>query len=117
MNNIITAKLGQVGQKRRFSFSNDCYDIVEVLDDPKIKIFWNWDTGACPYCKGKITRNIEHDFYRIEVLRKEKKRNKECNENDIVLLGSTLDNRTMVIPKENYSQVFKKTREFKRFSS
>ena len=103
----------EVGQKRKFSFSDKTYRIREVLDNPGITMWWTWDSGLCPHCKEKIERKIEHVFYRIEILGDDTKEDKDLKKEDIVLMGDTLDRRRMVLTADKYDEAFKKSKSFK----
>lgn len=107
----------EVGNKRKFSFATKKYEIKEIIDEPNISMWWTWDTGVCPHCKEKIEQNIQHHFYRIEILAIEDKKEEYLTEKDIVIMGFTLDRKYMMIPKnENaYKQVLEKSQKFKKF--
>lgn len=104
----------KVGNLRDFSFSNKKYKIREILENPQISLLWTWDSGVCPHCKNKITRNIKHDFYKIEILGENDIDDDKLTIDNIYLLGFTLDKRTMLIPKDKYNEVFQKSKKFKR---
>lgn len=105
----------QVGNKRKFTFSDKEYKIREIIDQPNIKLFWTYDSGVCPHCKKRITRNIEHDFYRIEILGDDSKEDdNSLLEEDIQIIGHTLDKRILVLPIDKYNEVFSKTKKFKK---
>ncbi len=104
-----------VGETRRFSFSDKTYRILEILENPNIKLYWTWTSGVCPHCKERITRNIEHTFYSIEVLGDTKISKSNLKKKDIYLRGYTLDKRTLILPIEKYNEVFDKSKNFKKF--
>lgn len=102
-----------VGDKRTFTHSKTVYRIREVLNNPGISMWWNWTTGVCPHCKKRIERNIEHIFYRIEILGDDTKDDKSLTIDDIVLMGDTLDKRRMTITKDKYNEIFNASNDFK----
>ena len=106
----------KIGMKRKFSFSDKKYIIQEVLDGPDVQLLWHWDSGNCPHCKKKIVRDIEHDFYRIEVLYDDQKSVDDCGKGDIILLGDSYDNRRMKFPLDKYDEILIKTKKFKTLS-
>ena len=133
-----------VGEKRHFSFSEIIdinvkenngkiknrkvpvsYEIQEILLEPNISLMEIYDRGICPHCKEKISKNVQHIFYRIEILvkcdwnEKEQKweSKKDIKINDIILLGNTLDKRLLVLPKEKYKETFEKSKKFKEYLS
>ncbi len=104
----------KIGDKRIFQFKpGEEFTIREILDKPKIGIWWIWNTGLCPHCKKRIERKIYHTFYRIEILGIEEKKDNELTIDDIVLFGDTLDKRAMVLPIDKYNEVLGKTNKFK----
>lgn len=105
--------LSTVGQKRTFSFSKNKYEIKEIIENPQISMLWTWKTGICPHCKKKIEQTIKHDFYRIEILVDETKKQEEIIKDDIVLIGDTLDGKKLLISSDLYNQVFEKSSLFK----
>lgn len=107
--------LSVVGQKRTFSFSKQKYEIKEILENPEISMLWTWKTGICPHCKKKIEQTIKHDFYRIEILIDEVKKQEEITKDDIVIIGDTLDNKRLLISNDLYNQVFEKSTSFKDY--
>lgn len=108
-------KLSKINELRKFSFNDFNYEIIEILDNPKISMEWNWDSGICPNCKTRINRKVTHTFYKIEILIPETKTIDNITRNDIVLFGDTLDKRKMLIDKTIYNQVFSKSKLFKKF--
>jgi len=126
----------KIGQKRKFSFSENPYEVLEIIDSPNLSMDWEWNTGTqrCPYCgrlfKSKST--VRHDFYKIEILgatefigkNEEEKNNiekyklkKNLTKDDIVIMGYTLDRRYMLIPKEKstYNMALSLSKKFKKF--
>lgn len=101
----------QVGNKRSFSFSKDEYEILEILDNPNIYMWWTWNSGVCPHCKMKIDREVQHQFYRIEILANKEIKTKD----DIIIMGHTLDNRYMQIPVNDpaFNEVLIKSNKYK----
>lgn len=108
-------------EKRTFSFSKEPYEIQEISDEPNICMSWIWTTSICPHCKKKIERTTQHKFSKIEILVKCKLVNNEYKtkehimENDIVIMGFTLDNKYMQIPKDvdAYKETLSKSQKFK----
>lgn len=105
----------QVGNKRKFTFSNQEYEIKEILEKPNIKLLWTWDTGLCPHCKQRIERTIEHSFYRIEILADTSKKEEELTSEDIIIMGDTMDCRRMILPKDKYNEIFAQSNNFKKY--
>jgi hypothetical protein len=106
-----TSAEGNVNQFRKFSFSEEDYEIKEIIDNPNFFLDWVWDTGVCPHCKRKIERKVRHEFYKIEILAKDKI--DVTKKTDLVIVGDTLDKRKMVIPIENYDEVLIKSKLYK----
>lgn len=106
-------KFQDVGGERKFTFSENLYKVREILETQNIQFPWEWSSGVCPHCKKKITRTINHIINRIEILGIDNLKDNELKENDIIVLGFTLDNRTMLIPKEKYKEILNKTTKFK----
>lgn len=104
----------KVGEKRKFSFDNKIYIIREVLDNPNIRMFWSYDSGICPHCKNKLTREIEYFFTKIEILGAEGKEDKDLTVNDIQLHGFTIDNHNLILSIDKYDEVFNKSSLFKK---
>ena len=113
---IISNKIGKEGEYRKFSFSKKDFQIKEVLEIPEISMYWKWDSGICPHCKRRIVREIKHIFYRIEILADKNKEENEITLDDIELIGDTLDNRKMRIPKDNnaFKEALLKSEKFGR---
>ena len=103
----------KVGDRRKFTNDVRMYTIREVLNDPKISMWWTWDSGVCPHCKIKLTRDIQHEFYRIEILGDETKEDALLTIGDVTLMGDTLDNRRMIITLNLYNQILGKSEKFK----
>lgn len=128
----------QVGDIRTFSFDlGTIYTIREILDNPKISMWWKWNSGICPHCKKKIERNIKHEFSRIEILGKisdytiediekgkitakdlagKEIKDENLTKDDIVLYGQTLDNRLLIMTADKYEEVFGKSKKFGRLA-
>ena len=106
----------QIGQKRKFSFSEKTYRIREILDNPGVTMQWTWTTGICPYCKRKIERIIDHIFYKIEILGDDSKEDKDLKKKDIVLMGDTLDRRRMILTADKYVEVLSKSKILKHLA-
>ena len=106
----------EVGQKRKFSFSDKVQRIREILEGLSITMWWTWDSGICPHCKEKIERKIEHVFYRIEILGDDTKEDKDLTIKDIVIIGDTLDRRRMLLTADKYDDVFSKSKSFKHLA-
>lgn len=106
----------KVGDKRKFTFKDEDYEIKEIIDNPNITMWWSWQDSVCPYCKRQITRNMQHRFYRIEILLPVDKKNVDLD--DFILLGFTYDNRIMLIPRDKtdvYLEVFNNSKKYKHF--
>src|SRR3990167_10134246 len=103
----------KIGDKRKFTNDTRIYSIREILNNPKINMRWTWDTGICPNCKIKLTREIEHTFYRIEILGDENIKDEKLTIQDITLMGDTLDNRRMLITENKYNEILNKSEKFK----
>jgi hypothetical protein len=103
----------QVGGKRTFSFDKKVYEIQEILLNPEFSMVWSWTTGICPHCKNKIENKVKHTFYRIEILIPDNIKLKDVSVNDIIVMGDAMDNRRMIIPKENYKDILPKSKLFK----
>lgn len=106
----------QIGEKRKFSFSDKQFSIREIMLNPKITMWWKWNGGLCPHCKQPIDRNIEHVFYRIEILGVEEKEDKDLKLKDVFLLGFTMDLRIMALTAEKYKEVLEKSDKFKHLA-
>jgi len=104
----------KVGEKRKFSFDTNWYTIREIIDNANIHMFWTYDSGICPHCKNRLVRDVEHLFYKIEILGKEGKEDKDLTTNDVQLHGFTMDNRNMIISIDKYDEVFDKSNKFKK---
>jgi len=110
--NLTTDKEGKLGSFRQFDFSEAKYEIVEILNEPDIKMKWTWDTGLCPHCKKRITQTIDHEFYRIEILKEVGV--KSPTTNNLLLLGDTIDGRKMMFPGDKKEQILKdKSKKYK----
>ena len=104
----------KVGVRRKFNaYPNKDFEIREILDAPQISMWWTWTTGICPHCKEQIKREIKHDLNRIEILGLDGKSNNDLTRDDIVLLGFSMDNRTMFLSIDKYDEVFLKSKDFK----
>ena len=104
----------QVGDKRKFSFNENLYSIREIVDAPDVKLMWSWATGSCPHCKSRLTREIEHEFYRLEILATEGIEDADVTLEDIQIMGDTKDRRRMILPVEKYDEIFEKSKLFKK---
>jgi len=108
----------KVGEKRKFSFSDKTFSIREILDAPKVKLQWVWSTGICPHCNYRINRDVEHDFYRIEILADDKVLDdKDVTLEDIQILGDTLDKRRMILPADKYNEILLTSKIFKKLTT
>lgn len=106
-----------VGDIRKFTNDERFYTIREILDHPGITMTWTWDSGICPHCKKKLTRQVNYLFYRIEVLGdKEIQEDKDLTISDITLLGMTTDGKTLMLTSEKYNEVFLKSEKFKELA-
>lgn len=105
----------KVGDKRTFSNDNRIYNIEEIIDNPSgITLEWKWVDSVCPHCKKRLERKMTHQFYRIEILRDNIKEDiKSLKKEDVIMLGSTLDGRTMILPLDKYSEICKMSEKFK----
>lgn len=101
-----------VGQKRRFSFSENDFVIHEIIDTPEIQMVWEWDTGACPHCKKKISRKTNHKFIKIELLLPDGIAKEQATRDNIIVFGNTLDGKNMLMTKDKYNEVFTISKEF-----
>lgn len=102
----------KVGDLRTFSNMPKVYQIKEILEQVNdITLEWTWTDSVCPNCKCRTERKVTHTFYRIEVLVEQDKANPKDIE--MILMGYTLDGRTMIIPSEKYDQIFNKTDNYK----
>jgi hypothetical protein len=108
-----TEKEGRAGELRKVSFIDKDLEIREVLENPQITLEWTWDTGVCPHCKNRITRNVTHQFYRIEIMVPTDIEDKDVIKTDIVLGGNTLDNRQMILPESHYNEILAKSKKYK----
>ncbi len=105
---------GKIGDTRKFhSFPNKEFLINEIIIDANINLNWTWNTGVCPYCKNRISREITHDIYRIEILIDDSKDKDKIKVTDIVLLADTLDKRKMILPRDKYNEVFSLSEKYK----
>ena len=107
----------KVGDKRKFSFSEGDYIILEKIDNPNVYMEWVWSTGICPHCKRKIERTINHRFYNIEILAPINIEEQNIKSTDIIVMGHTTDNRYMQVPIDNtaYNQILALSNKFRKF--
>jgi hypothetical protein len=107
----------KVGDKRKFSFNDKNYKILEVIDNPNINMEWTWTSGVCSHCRRKLERIVNHKFYNIEILAPEDMEEKNVKNTDIVVMGNTIDRRYMQIPIDNtaYNQSLSLSKKFRKF--
>lgn len=101
----------KVGDKRSFSFLSEPCEIVEILDNPEIKLLWKWRDDICPHCKKRIEKVKEHVFTRIELLIPRNKMNVDIlqKKHHLIILGFDKEGKTMLLPKEKYPEVISKS--------
>ena len=121
----------KVGDKRKFEFNEEWYEIAEIIENPNISMKWTWASTMCPHCKKKIGRVTNHVFTNIEILTKceiideEKDEMDETNwkkiddikAEDINIMGFTRGKKYMQIPidKKAYNLALSASQKFKRF--
>lgn len=101
----------QVGETRQFSFSDKTYVISEIIKNPKIELNWTYDSGICPHCKRKISKDVLYTFDSIEILTT--KDVKTPLSDDIEIIGHSVDNRIIRFPKYKFIEVLKQSEKFK----
>ena len=115
MGNLTSETEGKVGDFRKFRALGDKdYLIDEIITGAKIKLDWDWDTGICPHCKERISRNIVHDIYRIEILVDNTKEKDKIEVKDLVVLADTLDKRKMILPLYKYNEISLLSKKYKK---
>jgi hypothetical protein len=125
----------QIGDKTHFTFGDDVwvnkekravprnYELQEILDKPNISMWWKWSSGICPHCKRKIERDIKHEFYKIKIFvacdLDATEDNWVARSNptldDLIVLGYTLDNRKMFVPRnktDTHNEILQKSKKF-----
>ena len=104
-------------KKRRFTFDEREFKIVEVISNPKISMDWNWGGMMCPHCKEKIDNIKTHIFNEIEILIPvpllEKKVDKKTLLSEIKMLGTDKNNKKLLLNKETEEKVLKLSNFFK----
>lgn len=89
MDELTKEIIGKVGQKRRFSFSQEEYEIKKVVENLDLEFEWNWGQLSCPHCNQMIKNIKKHKIIRAEILK---------NSKDYVVLVDTEDGKKMLPP-------------------
>lgn len=103
----------KVGELRQFSFVNHEMKVVEIIENPNINMWWTWKSEVCPHCKERIEKRTLHDFSSIEILIPSNNKDEKINIKDIILLGLAVDGKTMLITKDKFKEVLKKSENFR----
>jgi hypothetical protein len=86
----------KIGDTRTFEFTQDIYEIIQILRDTKTQMDYVWNKHQCPYCNREFGDKKIHVFNYIEVMLPQPINQHNKIEN-IILLGFSDDERTILI--------------------
>lgn len=85
----------KIGQVQKFlSPKHDYFTIKDIVEDPDVKLIYEFDGGVCPDCKKKCKITRAYDFKRIYVL--------ENKDGFIGYKGETADGELVRMPDESF---------------
>lgn len=112
-----------IGDIRKFSFTNEEYRIIEIIDGENLSMQWDWNKitcpkcnqtiETCPICNKKIGGLKKHQFNIIKLLIP-KNLEFKGHEDKLLILGFTKDEKIMLVPPEQSFKILIKSKIFNK---
>jgi len=110
----------KIGEKRNFTFKDEDYQIIDIIEKTDFQLEWKWKDIICPHCNKNIEYKTRHEFSSIEILIPMSKLNVKDKlelKKHIMLLGISKDKKILLIPKGYNEHLLKQSEYFKEVTT